>query len=292
MTIMEALERAKKLKQAQVRDRVAVEAAHSVALPVEPRPDPAAEVALAARRAEMHFEPLRTVEVSEEACARNRVLLTDQNLREYPQAAAAYRLLRGKVQQDMRRNRWHALAVSSPTPDDGKTTTVLNIALSIAREKQRTICVIDLDMRNPTVLRYLGVEGVRSVADYFAGDAKPEDVLVQTSVPNLVLAGAGAPVDGASEILAGRRFEELIGYVRLRWSDAIVIMDLPPVNVTDEALVVAPRVDATMLVVSEGKTERNEVARALATLKDFTLAGVAINRSSDFHVAGYDRYKA
>jgi protein-tyrosine kinase len=290
MSIMEALERAKVLRQAQIKDRATAEAERPVARTPEARPDPVADAALTARRAALQLEPLQTVEISAAACEQNRILLTDHHLREYPQAAAAYRLLRGKVQQDLRRNKWSSLAVSSPTPDDGKTTTVLNIALSIAREKQRTVCVLDLDMRNPTVFKYLGLGDVRSVSEYLTGDARPEDVLMQTGIPNLILAGAMSPVDGASEMLASPRFEELIGYIRLRWPDVVVIMDLPPVNVTDEALVVAPRVDATMLVVSEGKTQRDDLARALLTLKDYTFAGVIINRSSDFHVAGYDRY--
>ena len=115
-------------------------------------------------------------------------------------------------------------------------------------------------------------------------------MLVQTSVPNLVLAGASSAVDGASEMLAGPRFEQLLEYIRDRWPDGIVLMDLPPVNVTDEALVVAPRVDAMLLVVSEGKTQRSDLARALGVLSDFRVAGVIINRSSDFHVAKYDHY--
>ena len=290
MSIMDALERAKRLRQAQVKDRPTAEVERSAVRAPAVRTDVVEDTALTARRAALQLEPLQTVEISAATCEQNRILLTDQHLREYPQAAAAYRLLRGKVQQDLRRNRWFSLAVSSPTPDDGKTTTVLNLALSIAREKQRTVCVLDLDMRNPTVFRYLGLGDVRSVSEYLTGDARPEDVLMQTSIPNLILAGASSPVDGASEMLAGKRFEELIGYIRLRWPDSVVLMDLPPVNVTDEALVVAPRVDATMLVVSEGKTQRDDLARALLTLKDYTFAGVVINRSSDFHVAGYDRY--
>ena len=211
-------------------------------------------------------------------------------MRTFPQAAAAFRLLRSKLQQGVKRNGWFSLAVSSPTPDDGKTTTILNVALSIAREKQRTVCVLDLDMRNPSVCKYLGLTDVRPISEYFAGEARPEDVLVQTSVPNLVLAGGQQAIDGASEMLAGPRFGQLLEHVRDRWPDGVVIIDLPPVNVTDETLVVAPHVDAVLLVVSEGKTERKDLARALGALTDFSVAGVIINRSSDFHVAKYDHY--
>lgn len=289
MSIMDALERAKRLRQSQTSEQPA-EAPVERPVSRTYRPEVVEDTAVTARRAALQLAKLEMVTISADVCEQNRVLLTDQHQRDYPQAAAAYRLLRGKVQQDLRRNKWFTLAVSSPTPDDGKTTTVLNLALSIAREKQRTVCVLDLDMRNPTIFKYLGLNNVRSVADYLAGEAKPEDVLMQTSVANLILAGANGPVEGASEMLASRSFEELIGYIHLRWPDAVILMDLPPVNVTDEALVVAPRVDATMLVVSEGKTQRDDLARALLTLKDYTFAGVVINRSSDFHVAGYDRY--
>jgi Mrp family chromosome partitioning ATPase len=240
MSIMEALERAKRLrKEAQ---QVSVERE------VVPGPMRGGHlepmVASAPQRPVRQYEPLRVAEVSAEACEQNRVLLTDSQLRTFPQAAAAFRLLRSKLQQGVKRNGWFSLAVSSPTPDDGKTTTILNVALSIAREKQRTVCVLDLDMRNPSVCKYLGLTDVRPISEYFAGEARPEDVLVQTSVPNLVLAGGQQAIDGASEMLAGPRFGQLLEHVRDRWPDGVVIIDLPPVNVTDETLVVAPHVDA------------------------------------------------
>jgi Mrp family chromosome partitioning ATPase len=69
-------------------------------------------------------------------------------------------------------------------------------------------------------------------------------------------------------------------------------VDLPPINVTDEALLVGPRVDAFLMVVSEGKTERKNLAQALSTLGEFTIAGVVLNRSSDSHTIEYSYYSA
>jgi protein-tyrosine kinase len=290
MSIMDALERAKRLRQTHQRAQDLQEPASIHAPAAVGRAEPIVERRARAERPPQHYEPLRVVDISAHACEQNRVLLTDEQLRAFPQASAAYRLLRSKLQQGVKRNGWFSLGVSSPTPDDGKTTTILNVALSIAREKQRTVCVIDLDMRNPSIFKYFGLPDVRSIAEYLQGDAKAEDVIVQTSVPNLVVAGTLNAVDGASEMLAGPRFEQLLEYIRDRWPDSIVLLDLPPVNVTDEALVVAPRVDAMLLVVSEGKTQRSDLERALGVLSDYRVAGVIINRSSDFHVAKYDNY--
>lgn len=290
MTVKDALDRAKRLRQARLSEQKSPYEGPPGVLGTSGQSEPRPAMQEVVRRQPAHFEPLRTVEISASACEQNRVLLSDEQLRAVPQADAAYRLLRGRVQQRLKRNNWFSLAVASPGQNDGKTLTALNLALSIAREKQRPVYVLDLDMRNPSVCAYLGIQDVRPLPDYFVGDAAPGDVLVQTSVPYLVVAGALRPVDGASEMLAGARFEELLSYIRLRSPDAVVILDLPPVNVTDEALVVAPRVDATIVVVSEGKTERNALARTLSVLSEYSVAGVIVNRATDVHAAKYDSY--
>jgi Mrp family chromosome partitioning ATPase len=93
-------------------------------------------------------------------------------------------------------------------------------------------------------------------------------------------------------MLAGPRLEELLAHIRRRSPDACVLVDLPPVNVTDEALLVGPRVDAFLMVVSEGKTERKDLAQALSTLSEFTVLGVVVNRSSDSHTSAYSIYSS
>jgi Mrp family chromosome partitioning ATPase len=71
-----------------------------------------------------------------------------------------------------------------------------------------------------------------------------------------------------------------------------VLVDLPPINVTDEALLVGPRVDAFLVVVSEGKTDRKSLMQALHSLAEFTVAGVVLNRSSDSQAIEYTHYSA
>ena len=290
MTIKDALDRAKRLRQSRIDEARDQAPAESPVMPAETHPRTIA--AQTVRQPAAKFEPLRVVAISADACERNRVLITDTQLRAMSQADAAYRLIRSRVQQRLKRNAWFSLGIASPAPNDGKTVTTLNLAVSIAREKQRPVYVLDLDMRNPSICNYLGLQDVRPLTEYFAGEAKPEDVLVQTSVSHLIVAGARSGVGGASEMLAGTRLEELLAHIRLRSPDAVVLIDLPPVNSTDEALVVAPRVDAMLLVVSEGKTERQDLVRALGTLSEFTVAGVVVNNSNDSQAVKYDQYSA
>lgn len=280
MTIEDAIRRAKILGQSRLQ-RQEIEA-----------PPPAAErnAARAPREMGLRFDPLGKVEISATACDLNNVLLSDSKLREYPAADAAYRLLRSRLANRIKRNNWLSLAIASPTQGDGKSVTAVNLAISVAREKQKPVYLIDLDMRNPSVCRFLGIRDIRPLPEYLLGQARPEEVIFETSFPSLNVAAALTPTESASELLAGPRFSDLLAHIRLRSPDAAVIVDLPPVNVTDEALLVGPRVDAFLIVVSEGKTERTQLAKALSTLGEFTIAGVVVNKSSESQTAGYEHY--
>jgi capsular exopolysaccharide synthesis family protein len=289
MTIEDAIKRAKLLGQARLQRESSPDigshrggASHEAARPAQlPVMEPA-----------VPLEPLKTVDVSLAACEANRILVTEAQLREFPAADASFRLLRSRLQNRLKQNNWFSLAITSPSQGDGKTVTSVNLAISVAREKLRPVYLLDLDMRNPSVYRMLGIVGATPLPDYLNGRAKPEQVLFQTTIPNLVVAGAATPTESASELLAGPRFSELLSHIRLRSRHALVIVDCPPVNLTDEALLVGPRVDAFLMVVSEGKTERKHFAQAIGTLGEFTMAGVVVNRSSDSDSIEYSHYSA
>ncbi len=291
MTIEDAIRRAKLLGQAR-QQRHEGEAEDLVRPGYSAKGSEASRTAARPSGAAIPVEPLPTIEISAIACEQNRILVAEDLQRDCPAADAAYRLLRSRLQNRLKLNNWCSIAIASPSQSDGKSITALNLAVSIAREKQKPVYLLDLDMRNPSMARYLGLKDMRPLPEYFLGLAKPEQVLHQTSFPNLIVAGATHAVDGASEMLAGPRFAELLAYIRLRSPNAAVLIDLPPVNVTDEALLVGPRVDAFLLVVSEGKTERKQLAQTLNSLGEFTIAGIVVNCSSDSHTIEYSKYRA
>ena len=292
MTIEDAIRRAKMLGQARLQR----ESVSDVGRPMEAArqrsgTDKGATPTLHHAPA-VKLEPLKTVEISPVACEQNHVLVLDSQRREFPVADAAYRLLRSRLQNRLKQNNWFSLAIASPSQSDGKSLTLLNLAVSIAREKLKPVYVLDLDMRNPSICRFLGVQDVRPLPEFFRGQGKPEEYIFQTSIPSLNIAGTLTPASDASELLAGPKFGELLAHIRLRSPDACVLVDLPPINVTDEALLVGPQVDAFLMVVSEGMTERTNLAQALHTLAEFTVAGVVLNRSSDSHGVEYTHYPA
>lgn len=227
------------------------------------------------------------VEVDAEIAAANRVLGLSGSSAEDARAAAAYRILRTRLLHRMQGNNWTSLAITSPGAGEGKSLTTLNLALSFARARAGDVFLIDLDLRAPSVCRYLGVRPPHDLARFFDGEGTPADAFFSIG-ENLAIAGAALPTDRASDLLASTRFDELLAAIPALASDPIVLVDLPPLLVTDEALLVAPRVDAIALVVCERRTRRDGLERARHLLEEFPFAGVILNQATE--TFGADSY--
>ena len=225
--------------------------------------------------------------VDTEGCVNRRILISEHGYRWNAGADASYRMLRTRILQRVRSNRWTTIGLTSPSQGDGKSLTALNLALSIAREGNSNVFLLDLDMRNPTLCNNLGVVPPVDMNEYLSGDGRPEDLLFSIGVDNLLLAGSVTSTNRASELLATRGVEKLFSYIRSIAPQPLVLVDLPPVLATDDALVVAPMIDACLLVLSEGRSRRDSAAEAIALLSEFTLAGIVLNRSraeiKDYH---------
>jgi capsular exopolysaccharide synthesis family protein len=229
--------------------------------------------------ADARIVPL-AVSIDSAACRERRILLQDSNETEQS-AVAAYRMLRTRLLHRARTNGWSVIAVTSAGANDGKTLTVLNLALSMSREKSRDVVLLDLDMRNPSVCRALDVHPPHDISEYLERGADPRQLFFSVGTDNLLIAGCVKPSENASELLASPRFEELIDRLKRGTVEPIILIDLPPVLLTDDALVLAPKVDAVLLVASEGTTGRANFTKALDVLAEFPVIGVVLNRASE-----------
>lgn len=198
-----------------------------------------------------------------------------------PNALSAYRMIRTRLLQSMRTNHWRSIAISSAGMGEGKSLTAINLALSLSREGNQNVFLIDLDMRRPSVSNYLGVYPRRGVQDFFEGHADAASIFFRIGAPGLVVAAVTESRDNSSELLSSDRLSQLIDYVFSLDPKAVLLLDMPPLLVADDALAVAPRVDAILIVASEGKTKRADLAAAIELVQQFGLAGVVLNRSAE-----------
>lgn len=228
------------------------------------------------------------VTLDPETARENRLLLTSA-VPEDRGTVAAYGMLRTRLLHRMRAKGWQTLGVTSAAPQDGKSLTSVNLALSLAREKNSAVILLDLDMRNPSVCRTLGITPPTELRDFFEGRLEsPEGVFMSVGIDNLLVAGNVTATQNSAELLASSHLEELFAFIRKSTTSPLILMDLPPVLSPDDTLVVAPRVDALILVASQGVTPRADLQRASEMLADFPIAGLVLNRSTDAtHRYGY-----
>jgi protein-tyrosine kinase len=272
MVIERALE---KLRQA-----AATKAAGGRATPSEMRESVRRASAPAAVPAEAR-PAFTQVQCDYAAVVSHRILLPDTPQTANDRVAAAYRIIRTRLLHTIRSNNLKSIAITSPGPGEGKSITSINLALSLARDPTTSVFLLDLDMRNPSICRYLGVQPPRELISYFTGNSTAADVFFSIGPQNLAISGSLTSSELASELVGSDQLEALLTYTTSAFPNPIVLLDLPPVLVTDEALLVAPRVDATLLVVAEGRTRRDSLARAVGVLAEFPSAGVVLNCSSE-----------
>jgi capsular exopolysaccharide synthesis family protein len=213
-------------------------------------------------------------------CRENRVLVERAEMSD-GSAIAAYRMLRTRLLHRARAANWTTIAVTSADSNDGKTLTVLNLALSMAREKSREIVLLDMDMRNPSVCHTLGVTPSHELRHFLERGSNASNMFLSVQSENLMVAGSVTATEHASELLASPRFDELIRLIKQGTVEPVILIDLPPVLLTDDALVVAPKVDALLVVASDGLTSQGDLAKALDMLKEFPIAGVVLNRVNE-----------
>jgi protein-tyrosine kinase len=223
---------------------------------------------------------LPVLEPDPETCLANRVMLhTVGNGPRNAGAVAAYRMLRTRILQRARSNSWRTIGITSPGMGEGKSVTALNLALSVAREQNNNVFLLDLDLRSPSICHYLGVTPPVQLLNFFFGKTSAEASLFSIGADNLTLAGSTLGTDHSSELLATGRVEELFAYVERVAPQPLILVDLPPVMSNDDALVIAPKVDAMLVVAAEGISRRDSTGKTLELLQDFKIAGLVLNRS-------------
>lgn len=199
-----------------------------------------------------------------------------------PELLDCYRLLRTRVLQIMKATNCRSLGITSPGPKAGKTITSINLALSIVREGNFDVVLVDADVRKPSISQYLGIRPPHGLPDYLSGGIELGDLLVEVSNRNhltLVPGAKSALTDPSPELLKSVRMTELLRRFPAGRKDMVMIVDLPPILLGDDVLAVAPALDALLMVVDEGSTRTDDLQRSAELLKGFNLIGSVLNRS-------------
>ncbi len=207
-----------------------------------------------------------------------------------------YDMLRTQVLQEMDKKSWQFLAVSSPTAACGKTVTACNLAISIARLPERSVLLVDLDLRKPMVANYLGIEDGGGVLSVLEGRATLSSAVLRANVgPNIgpnsfmVLPGT-VPTAGSSEWMASQTMGTLLQTIKREFRSSIVIFDLPPILLGDDVISILPRIDAALLVAAVGSTSISDVKECQRHLRWTPVVRVVVNKGTEAAGSYYSYY--
>jgi capsular exopolysaccharide synthesis family protein len=191
-------------------------------------------------------------------------------------AAEAFRTLRTNIRFSSLDRPIHTLLVTSTAPDEGKSTTLANLAVTMAQAEQKVV-IVDCDLRRPSLHTLFDLPNEAGLTTVILEQSEAPLPLQATGVPGLSLLASGPLPPRPADILGSRRMEAVIE--RLRGEADIVLFDTPPVMAVTDAAVLATRVDGVLLVFQANKTRRDQARQTRQILEKVkaNIIGVVLN---------------
>jgi exopolysaccharide/PEP-CTERM locus tyrosine autokinase len=218
----------------------------------------------------------QTREISLDTChlEKHRVL----TLVDDPRAVDCYNLVRTQILMRTRDQGLNTIMVTSAIEGEGKTLTAVNLAVSIARDVQQTVLLVDTDLRNPRVHTLLGCRERQGLSDYLIRDIPIRELLINPGTAKMVVLPAGNRISGSTDILGSPKMERLVQELKNRYKDRYVIFDSPPLLTVPDSLVFSSYVDGIVLVVEAGRTSKEQIRNAVELLDGKNILGLIMNK--------------
>jgi capsular exopolysaccharide synthesis family protein len=204
-----------------------------------------------------------------------------------PIIAEAYRTLRTNIQFASGHLEIKTLLVTSTIPNEGKSTTISNLAMTYAEMNQKVL-LIDADLRRPTLHRIFSSSIRFGLSNLLTNQCKLEDAITETFVPNLSLITSGPMISNPYELLGSNRIEELLNQLKPLYD--IILIDSSPVLAVSDSQLLSVKCDGVLYVVNYGKVKRAAAQKAIASLShaEANVLGVVINNKKRIdHEAAY-----
>ena len=192
-------------------------------------------------------------------------------------------------------NNSNIIMVTSSRPSEGKTFTAINLALSIALEKDKTVLLVDADVLRPNVMRTLELKNHQGLMEYLLGEKSDiSEILCSTNIPNLRIIPAGKSHHLSTELLASEKMYQAVEEFASRYPDRVVIVDTPPLLGINETAILANLAGQAIVVTEEYKSKLSDIQKAVSQLNPEMAIGFVVNKSqsSDTDGAGYGYYYA
>ena len=220
------------------------------------------------------YTQTRVVPIDEKILLNNKIysyfqdnLLTEQ-----------LRVLRTKIIDKLEKTNGNTILITSARPGEGKTLIAINLAISIAQKYDRTVLLVDANLKNPMVHSYLGIDVDKGLSDVLLKEAHIHEVLINPSITRFIIMPAGRKVSGSAELLNSPTAEIIFHDIKTRYPERLIIFDSPSILTCADPLVLADYADAVLLVIEAEKTPAEDIKEAVKLLQEKPLIGVVLNK--------------
>ncbi len=189
----------------------------------------------------------------------------------------AYRNIRTSILLSFSEKPPKKIAITSPNPEEGKTTTVINTAIALSQTGAQVV-IVDADLRKPRIHKIFNHENGLGLSNFLSGHADLESVVKKSEVPNLFYIPSGPLPPNPSELLSSNLFKKMVESLEARFDH--LVFDSPPVLGFTDSIILSNAMDGVILTVLGGKTPRETLQRAKEVLQqvNIKILGVVINR--------------
>lgn len=187
--------------------------------------------------------------------------------------------------------RANLILITSSLPGEGKTFTAINLALSIANERDKKVLLIDADVARPSIAKVLGFKSAPGLIDYLEGaDVSFADIVIKTTIPGLRVIPAGKLHKYSTELLSSNKMALFVEELSSRYPDRLVIFDSPPLLAATQGEILAKLVGQVVLVVEAEKTMQSVVLESVEKLASCDVVLALFNKTQRNVDGGYYGY--
>jgi len=231
-----------------------------------------------------HADDVQSIEYTRTKSIEGHIGLQRENrllsAMEHSEYADAFKILSTHVMQRMEEHQWASLAITSVGEDEGKTTTAINLGISIAKEIEYTVLLVDANLRKPELHTYFGITPELGLSDYLKSDIDLADIMIRPgNIDHFVILPGGEPLMNSTEMLGSPKMCSLVEELKERYPKRIVIFDMPSILNVADTVSFAPCVDCALIVVEDDVTKQSELEHAMDLMSVTNILGTVLNKA-------------
>lgn len=222
----------------------------------------------------IEYTASKIIELNSKTLLSNHIISWDDKIKE----SDYYKIIKTQIQQKLKLNGWNTLAVTSPRSGSGKTTTAINLALSIAKDHDMTVMLVDCDLKNQHIHNYLGYKSDYGLADHLLDNIPLEKLIVCPNINRLTVISGGKTISGSTEILGSNKMGAIVHELKSRYDNRYIIFDVPSLLEGADTLAIMPYIDSVVLTIENNNTKHSDCENAINLIDKNKLFGFVINK--------------